>query len=297
MHKTKLMSNCGNCGSTFKLINKDNTTNLCQKCGMKLDQYVDKSTCTEWEVYYAEKIGELISSMTVLRRNKVIFLENLKKVVSHFNNYTVAAKATSISQTTLRSWIIQKQIPNITYLLRFCFATNINPINLLNNELDMSKFKPREQLPEFNEKLVMKRGEKEKYKKLLTTIIKEDAFPPPPLTEVERRLNNRGLRRNFPDLCKIIVDRHKSYLKNKKKENDLFLYNEVYKIGKELYELGIYPSWESIAKRSLKYSGAGYFKSPIAHQARNALFKELNISKSTNQYASDPYLINLKHDK
>lgn len=160
----------------------------------------------------------------------------------------------------------------------------------------MTNFNPREEIPEFNEKLVMKRGEKEKYKELLITIIKEDPFPPPPLKEVERRLNNQGLRRNFPDLCKIIVDRHKSYLKNKKKENDLLLYNEVYKIGKELYELGIYPSWKSIAKKSVNYSETD-FKSPIAYQARNALFTEFNISKSTNQYASDPYLINLKHDK
>lgn len=78
-HKTKLMSNCGNCGSTFKLINKDNTTNLCQNCGVKLDQYIDKSTCTEWEVYFAEKIGELISSMKGLRRNKNFFFRELKK--------------------------------------------------------------------------------------------------------------------------------------------------------------------------------------------------------------------------
>lgn len=107
------------------------------------------------------------------------------------------------------------------------------------------------------------------------------------MKEVERSLKNRSLRRQFPDLCKIIVDRHKSYLKNKKKENDLLLYNEVYRIGKELYELGIYPSWKSIVEKSVDYSEV-VFKSPIAHQARDALFTEFNISKSINQYASDP---------
>ncbi|MEK5441212.1 TniQ family protein [Fredinandcohnia sp. FSL W7-1320] len=296
LHKTKLMSNCGNCGTKFRVIMKDSTTNLCHNCGMKLDQYVDRNPCTEWEVYYAEKMGELISSMIGLSRNKEIFLENLKKVVSHYKYYTAAAKATSISETTLRSWIIQKQIPNIIYLLRFCFATNINPINLLNNELDMSKFNPRQQLPEFNEKLVMKRGENEKYKELLTTIIKEDAFPPPSLSEVERRLNNRGLRRNFPDLCKKIVDRHKLYLKNKKNENDRLKYNEIYKIGKELYELGIYPSWQSIAEKSEKFS-LNSFKSSTAYKAREDLFNDFNISKSINQYVPVPNLINLKHEK
>ncbi len=60
--------------------------------------------------------------------------------------------------------------------------------------------------------------EKLRVQQELEAIVTSDEIPPPPLREVARRLKyeSTSLRRSFPDLCRLIMERHQKYHKARK---------------------------------------------------------------------------------
>lgn len=80
--------------------------------------------------------------------------------------------------------------------------------------------------------------------RLLEGVLQGDEKPPPPMTEVAKRLgrDKRVLRRRFPELCMAISARYLEYKKEARTKRIKQCCEEVKQVVKKLYTQGVYPS-------------------------------------------------------
>jgi hypothetical protein len=90
----------------------------------------------------------------------------------------------------------------------------------------------------------------DRVQRLLEGLLQSDEKPPPPMTEVAKRLgrDKRILRRRFPDLCIAISARYLEYKKEARAERIKQCCEEVQQVVKKLYTQGVYPSEANVSK-------------------------------------------------
>jgi hypothetical protein len=103
--------------------------------------------------------------------------------------------------------------------------------------------------------------------------------PPKPMSAVARGLNydHSFLYKHFPELCRAISDRYRTYRKRKREERKRQILDEVRQTTYRVYRQGLYPSQERVR---LLLAKPGSIKDPGALAAWRETLAELGLQSS-----------------
>jgi hypothetical protein len=147
---------------------------------------------------------------------------------------------------------------------------------LLLNRLDFSLINPvevgRSEIP------VKKRQRNpiRNFKELESQIedIYYNEYPPPPVSQIEKRLNYHNIRRKFPELSIKISNKYFEYRQTQKEINQLIRIEEVKTIMKELHNNFQYPTLYLVQKKMRNPSAV---RDPIIRDVYKKTLGELGL--------------------
>jgi len=114
----------------------------------------------------------------------------------------------------------------------------------------------------------------ERLKRVLEEEIQSDAYPPPPMSRVAKKLgyDHSFLHKHLPELCRAISARFEKYRAEQREKKKHLLLREVRQATLEIHAQGVYPS--QVRVRNL-LSRPGSIRVPEALAMWHTTLKEL----------------------
>ena len=207
------------------------------------------------ELNVANAVGEMLAIAPNL--NTFPNREHMASSIAQFirddlgGNTSEAARRMQISRRSIIYITKGIQAPELGTLLRICEALDVSPIELLTGITQKSLAftdlsgallpkKSRRKPREFLEAIVRSR---------LVEIIEQNEVPPPTLADVATQLkyDKAYLKYRVPDLCQIIIDRHRQYEIEEKALGKVQFRKAIREKTLDLHNQGIYPALHKVA--------------------------------------------------
>jgi hypothetical protein len=200
----------------------------------------------------SDSIGELLAAAPhlpqPLLRERVAqaFCAYVAKVTD--GNIAAFARLLQIPKNKVWMWQSGKVLPQLNVLLKVCYCLRTSVLNFLTKDTVEENFNlmsTLSQAPMVNQLTQTPNVESDlnRAQRLLEGVLQGDEKPPPPMTEVAKRLgrDKRVLRRRFPELCIAISARYLEYKKEARTKRIKQCCEEVKQVVKKLYAQGVYP--------------------------------------------------------
>ncbi|WP_445633956.1 Helix-turn-helix domain-containing protein [Nostoc sp. DSM 114161] len=297
LHKRYLCLQCHHCQQKLPLLSWRSRPGYCSKCGgwlgMNLpvkssSELINCSTLSEEELHsqtwIVEVIGELISSTLFFNSPPVKeeITKSLSLVIDIVTDGNIAefASLIGIPKNTLWMWQTGKALPVLDMLLKICYRLEISLLDLLKPEQLAAK-----SFTKISHKTIRRSPTRRASPKLfdanqvqeaLLTILASDNKPPLTMEEVATSLgcNRRTIFRHFPDLCRAISAKYRSYGKACHTEKIQQSCREVKQIVLKLHNQGEYPSE---ARVSEIMTHPGYLRYKQVRAALNETRREIRV--------------------
>lgn len=233
IHNCYLESICPFCKKENTQLNLYSVIGYCSKCKNWLGSnlVINNNTCaetTEWQKWVYKNVEELMKSeiQEVLNRENILnAVSNL--LTKNFNrkNNSIINLANNMGFNRLVIFRWKKKTHKISFesllILSFCVNVSIEKILLSENEFSIDKNQIRPIKKEmFNKKKFIRLSIEEK-RSALNQYINSDEYPPLKLSDVTKQIGYKSsepLRAFFPDECRLISARYKSYKAKQKSE-------------------------------------------------------------------------------
>jgi hypothetical protein len=210
---------------------------VCRDCGSIGYQCKPKKLviASDMDYWKANQVAEVIASIpnaTVMFSPKSLH-EGLTLLVQSFTEgkAAIAARHAGIPKSILWEWLNKKYPPTLGHLLNLCMAAEVSLLSVISGK-PVSCKSPRihQTLKEHR----MPKPTTEEREKTLRNAL--EVTPPPSLLAVARALtlDKSILRRNFPELSSIIVNRYRQYRVDKKNQHHESMRQFGLKVIKEL---------------------------------------------------------------
>jgi DNA-binding XRE family transcriptional regulator len=232
----------------------------------------------EQQIWVAEAIGELLAAVPSLSTTPK--KENVARALSACvdkgtdGNRAALARILGVPKNTMHLWCSGKVVPQIDAYLRICHRLGWKLSSLLAGTSPLSKaaeIKRRSPPATRPPKPSGKPFDREQILRSLNEALSDNEVPPPPMTEIARRLgyDPRFLRRHFPEPCQRISARYIEYKNEQGRLRTELLCKEIRRITFELYAQGVHPTRRNVGLRLSKPSSFLEEAAQMAHQ--NAL--------------------------
>jgi len=223
----------------------------------------NKTNELQWEVWIANRLGELIAQAP--QKRSKLPRETIRKALSAYvNEYTDGNVSDfgylmGIATADIIRWRSGTSIPKLEQLLKICFYLKTNlgdffqfkvvpPLTKANPDSFSSQSKKQPKLTSSSS--TVRRNSRERIRTLLQNLLTINEYPPPSVREVGRR-HHIGLAtfyRYAPDLCQAISIRYEDYKKSLRKQAIQLGCSEVRRLAPQLYAQGITPSVKNLSR-------------------------------------------------
>jgi hypothetical protein len=138
LHNANLIERCPTCAKAHPALNRDQRPGFCPTCKTFLGSKPGSpknSPTLNWDLQASRMTLALLEAgrgrLRSLPRNR--FGENLESILNQrfSGNLTPMAELLHITRTTLKQWILGKQVPTMNYLLWVSYRFGQNPLDLL----------------------------------------------------------------------------------------------------------------------------------------------------------------------
>ena len=261
-HKKHLHFQCPHCKQQLPLLAPHSRSGHCSKCWKWLgissnsEQSNDKALGEEelvWQIFVSHSIGELLAAAPHLpqpllrKRVAHAFYTYVAQVTD--GNIAAFARLLQIPKNKVWMWHSGKVLPQLNVLLKVCYCLRTSVLNFLTKDtveenVNLMTTLSQAQLVSQLTQSPNVESDLNRVQRLLEGVLQGDEKPPPPMTEVAKRLgrDKRVLRRRFPELCMAISARYLEYKKEARTKRIKQCCEEVKQVVKKLYTQGVYPS-------------------------------------------------------
>ena len=264
---------CSNCGQWLGEIELYNNLKIIQETDSNFN----------WHVWVAKNLGEVLKNNSLCPTN-LSYNQISKSLMAYVQNKTngnisAFARLLNIPRNTVWGWCQGKNQPSLGMLLRICYCLKISVWSFLIEDNDLLEQEITDSnilLPQLESKAKAKVIEKEKLKKDLEEILKQQKTPPCSMEQVAKKLkiSRRAIYNHFPELCRKISAKYLEYRKIKQQENVETACQEVRQIVYELHSEGRFPSEKRVLKRISK---PGFLRYEAVKQSFHEARYELGI--------------------
>ncbi|MBW4428067.1 MAG: helix-turn-helix domain-containing protein [Nostoc desertorum CM1-VF14] len=297
LHKIYLCLQCPHCQQELPLLSWRSRPGYCSKCGdwlgMNLpvkssSELTDSSTLSKEELHsqtwIVEVIGELISFTLSFNSPpaKEEIAKSLSLIINAVTNGNIAefARLMGIPKNTLWMWQTGKALPMLDILLKICYRLEISLLDLLKPEQLAAKSFTKISHKTIRRSPTLRASPKlfdaNQVQDTLLAILASDNQPPLTMEEVATGLgyNKRTIFSHFPDLCRAISAKYRSYGKACHTEKIQQSCREVKQIVLKLHNQGEYPSE---ARVSEIMTHPGYLRYKQVRAALNETRREIGV--------------------
>ena len=287
-HFQPLANKCPHCDRSIPWLTGKSQVGFCPKCDRWLGNFSSKQYNTSESdlaksIWISQNLGNLISSIPSSLSS--IYSENISKAFNLIvdatceSNISAFAKIFNLPKNTVWMWCKGKSIPELRTMLTVCYCLNLSLLDFVT--LEPQAFQsPRINLQRLPTSLRFKRVSPRAFdhtatEKYLQNFLKSTERPLK-MEEVAQRLNidQRTIYGYFPNLCKAISAKYRSYQKQQTAERIQKCCREVEQAVHNLYQAGEYPSE---ARVSQLISQPGYFRYKKVRRYLNRLIVDLGI--------------------
>jgi hypothetical protein len=235
----------------------------------------------ERQRWVATVVGELLAAapdFPALPGREVIAASISTHVQAVMNgNYSAFAQHLHVHRRTAWEWGQGLQVPQLDALLQICSYFGTSPAHFLTGlalgTAPVQKHAPEEKPTAERPKKRFRKFETERLRCALEGALQEEGDPPPSMRELAGRLqyDSSHLYKHFPDLCRAIAARYRSYQKEQRRLRLDGTCDEVRQTARDLHAQGHSPSERQIGKLLKK---RGVFKEEEVRTALQDLMRE-----------------------
>ena len=294
-HQRPLLEQCPHpdCQATLPVLASHFRPGYCSKCSRWLGvvpDHPDFFSTTEqwrWRIWVAEAVGELIAhnmdSMLMPHLGNVPDLVSASREQVTDSSMQNLAEKIQLSRHTLNAWLLGRQVPQLESLMRLCYFCGVSPYDLFSTqpgELNFVGLKVHS-LPNIPNPARNRRNRVQldiiHLQQSLEAILVCEEQPPPSMRAVARRLNHspRELREYFPELCRAISNRRKSFYKDRGEEKLEQQKMQIRQAVLEIHSQGLYPSSHKVG---LTLSEPGLMRNSILAETWRVVLQELGLT-------------------
>lgn len=252
-HRVRLQNRCPNCSNEVPIMTRKTRNGFCNNCGCWLgySQIISDMQPTNWEFYVVTNVMELLvmGQINVLHCDQIHMF--FKSLVDNKGSKSAFSRAVGLPKTTVRAWYAGNNKPSLDALLIICYGVKQQVRQILEGfgNADFSIAGVESLFKQKTPKL--KRSfNHDKIEISLKEIIDGKINPPPSVKEVAKNFmcDKRLLYRHYPDLCKIISEKHTAYVqecRNKRIEEACL---KVKDVTKDMFYQGIHPNRRKVER-------------------------------------------------
>ncbi|MFT5470699.1 MAG: hypothetical protein ACI8UO_005830 [Verrucomicrobiales bacterium] len=255
IHNANLVQCCPICEEEHTALNRDQRPGFCPTCktflGSKSSSPKNSPTLN-WDLQASRMTLAFLKAgrgrLRSLPRNR--FGENMEFILkqSFSGNLTPMAKLLHITRSSLKQWILGKQVPTMNYLLWVSYRSGQNPLDLLtlsnasmppfcvhtfgnNGDLDFVRHQCRP-------------SQRSKVESALKELIESPESPPPSLKQLAKRLGTHisSISRQHPQAAQIIKERYQAHQEESRLRRERQEREAVESAVRKLHADGAYPS-------------------------------------------------------
>lgn len=267
-HKRRLSFQCPYCSQLLPLLTPYSRPGYCSKCGEWLgisadSEISDSETLGDeelmWQTWVVDAVGELLAIAPSLvsppPKQRVVqgFCGYIERAAE--GNIAAFARILQIPKNKVWMWQSGKVLPQLNVILKVCYCLRTSVLDFLTLEAAVENFsqitplvpkeaadKPRKAPEKIFDLHQVQRG--------LESLLQGDEKPPPPMTEVARRLGHdkRIIHRHFPNLCRAISAQYVEYKSQARLTRITQCCEKVQQAVKKLHAEGVYPTEARVSK-------------------------------------------------
>lgn len=257
-HGIHLQNRCPNCSKDIPVLTRKTRNGFCSNCGcwlghsiINIDGVINTGP-TNWEYYVVTNVMELLVKGQV----NSLFCDQIhaffKSVVDSNGSKGAFSRAFGIPKTTVRAWYDGKNKPRLDALLIICYGFKQQVKNILDGFSDTGYLIVVGCEPMFKPTSSKRRKpfDQERTESILKQIIDGKVTPPPSVREVAKNLlcDKRLLYKHCPSLCKVVSEKHNSYVQECRSQRIEEACLKVKDVTKDLLIQGVYPSRRRVEK-------------------------------------------------
>lgn len=283
LHNVRLQQFCPQCNKHQSIIFLNTKQGYCTQCHSWLGTFSlvgeevrdEQLLWQHWVVKAFYELHQASASSTPFSWGQIAV--GLRSCVSSYRSENHLATLLGLGSSVLPGWLDGKQTPSLNSILAVCYALDVSPVHLLQNNIDFLRAaRPTRKLP-WPSRINRSYSESDRQRALaLMRAVLEDREPPLAVSQIADRLGlgTQLLFSWFPQECKRIVAQYQAHLKQKAEQRMERICCEVREATIHLHSQGIYPSKVRVAK-AIAYPSV--MRIPRAKNTRMATLQELGI--------------------
>ncbi len=266
-HYQPLHNVCPSCNSTIPWLTGNLRIGYCSSCESWLGNIPEsrqKKIANQSEIDFSQNLwmtkvlGEFIAFIP--QAKYLIDMGNISKAlkqtidITHESNIAAFARSFGLPKNTVWMWCNGKSKPELGVILKICYCLDISLVDFISlKQMAMKSVQIHPQrlsTPMDSKRRSPKLFDREKVQIYLQHILNDSETPPMNLPEISEALgfHTRTISSHFPNLCKAITSKYRTYRKLKTKERIKNCCQEIEKIVSDLHQSGQYPTEASISK-------------------------------------------------
>jgi TniQ len=288
-HKRGLEDRCSHCQKTQSVIARKTHPGHCTQCnawlGATLDGAAPKPVDLEmidWQEWVILALDELRTAASTFSWKR--FFESLALCMKERGICSKLAHLTGFSRDVFYLWLGRKQTryshtPSLETILEFCYACGVTPLQIMLTSDALLQAIRNEALPRQRrpQRFTRSRVDREHAHELLQAILdgREELTG---VKQLARRLGHHEslLWHYFPQECALVAQRNQKYEKQRRKEREARICEEVRQAVLTLHVQGIFPSHHKV--RAL-LSDPNLMRMPEASATWHAVRRELGLER------------------
>ncbi|WP_242213850.1 TniQ family protein [Bacillus cereus group sp. BfR-BA-01383] len=251
-HNCELENICSSCNKNLPILHRKMLIGYCPYCSNWLGKREIKKIENDKELFKTKEISNLVANRTFLiqENDKESISNALLQLINGYTNGNLAefARLINIPKVTLWDWVYGGRLPSLGKVLDICFNSNVSLTQLLNGDSKFNlKFNGKVE-PKREKNLIRRKINKEELQRKLEIFLSQK--PSISLSKASKILgyDRKVLMSKFPEICHLIVNRHKEYCIQQQHNRNVELLRDIDKAINYLQENEVYPSRREVEK-------------------------------------------------
>lgn len=221
VHGIELTTRCFVCAKEHKPLTRYQWNGCCPRCATWLGGKDQNRPAPGWDVRVAQRAADAIADLQKLKcpAESSHFAPNVEKLCLSFadGNLSKLARQIQIHHSNIRDWMVQRQSPSVSSLLRLSAVFSIPVLDWVTKSIEINAtcFSA---LGSAEPKRPLQRCHLPVLHAKLESLVNSDQFPPSSLAQICRELGTEQsfIARKYPDLARTLIERRAQYLTIKK---------------------------------------------------------------------------------
>ena len=288
-HKRRLEDRCPCCEKTQSVVARRTSPGHCTQCNAWLGATSDGTDSLSmdreviyWQEWAVHALDELRLAAGTFSWKQ--FFASLERCMKNRGVCSKLAELTGFSRDLFYIWLGRKQTrysqtPSLETILEFCYACNVTPFEVISNADALlhaiwDETPPRQRRPH---RFTRRRIDRARCQERLQAVL-DGQEEPLGIRQLARQLGYHPslLRYHFPQECALIVQRYQEYEKQRRKEREAAVCEEVRLAVLTLHAQNTFPSHHKV--RAL-LSDPNLIRMPEAIATWHAVRHELGLEQ------------------